>query len=69
MGGELYRDQGGSLYEEPETLAGAEMQDTEEEGSQPNLSQERRKYVMFIELIVCSFHSFCECYMVLILHT
>ncbi|XP_037308803.2 kinesin-like protein kif7 [Pungitius pungitius] len=45
VGGELYRDQNGSLHEEQETSAGAEMQDTEEEGSQPNLSQERRKQV------------------------
>ncbi|KAM8893627.1 kinesin-like protein kif7 isoform 2-T3 [Spinachia spinachia] len=45
VGGELYRDQDGGLYDEQETSAGAEMQDTEEEGSPPNLHQERRKQV------------------------
>ncbi len=43
-------DQDGSLYEEQEIPGGAEMQDMEEEGSHPNLSQERRKYVVFIEI-------------------
>ncbi|KAM6950537.1 kinesin-like protein kif7 isoform 5-T7 [Lycodopsis pacificus] len=38
-------DQDGSLYEEQEIPGGADMQDTEEEGSQSNLSQERRKQV------------------------
>ncbi|XP_054467688.1 kinesin-like protein kif7 [Anoplopoma fimbria] len=38
-------DQEGSLYEEQEIPGGAEMQETEEEYSQSNLSQERRKQV------------------------
>ncbi|XP_010739729.1 kinesin-like protein kif7 [Larimichthys crocea] len=38
-------DQDGSLYEEQEIPGGAEMQDTEEEGSNYNLSRERRKQV------------------------
>lgn len=46
-------DQDGSLYEE-EIPGGAEMQETEEEFSHFNLSRERRKYVVFIEIIGCS---------------
>lgn len=45
-------DQDGSLYEEQEIPGGAEMQDTEEEGSNYNLSRERRKYVVLIKFIV-----------------
>lgn len=46
-------DQDGSLYEE-EIPGGAEMQETEEEFSHFNLSRERCKYVVFIEIIGCS---------------
>ncbi|XP_034731238.1 kinesin-like protein kif7 [Etheostoma cragini] len=38
-------DQDGGLYEDHDITGGAEMQDTEEEGSHSNFSQERRKQV------------------------
>lgn len=49
-----FGDQDGSLYGDQEISGGAEMQDTEEESSHSNLIRERRKYVVFIEIIVCS---------------
>ncbi|XP_034385230.1 kinesin-like protein kif7 isoform X2 [Cyclopterus lumpus] len=45
LGNIPYGDQDDSLYEEQEFQEAAEVQDTEEEGSEINLSQERRKQV------------------------
>lgn len=53
LGNESCGGQDGSLYEE-DIPGGAEMQETEEEGSHLNLSQERHKYVVFIEISGCS---------------
>uniref|UniRef100_A0A4W6BYZ8 Kinesin family member 7 n=1 Tax=Lates calcarifer TaxID=8187 RepID=A0A4W6BYZ8_LATCA len=44
-------DQDGNLYEEQGILGGAEMPDTDEDSNLSNLSQERRKYAVFIEII------------------
>lgn len=53
-------DQDGYLCEEQGILGGTEMPDTEEESSHSNFIQERRKYVVFIDIVACSLHYFNE---------